>query len=257
KPKDADLLNAALAEDAPRIALLAATLAAPVEAFMESATNDVEEDAGAEEPRGSGTEELKGLGAQEKKVSGDQDDSEEIRDRAGSGHDAADPSTSQPPSPSALKPLNHPATQPPPSAYSVFDLARVVQDEAREAQTAGGDAYEASTLAEALLHMTDIERADADDYLDAIVDHPGLVSFLKINTFDGVRWYNKERFDLLLAGLRLRAALSAQLDPNAKSARAKTKRYLAAVAPLDALGEAHTEAGYKIDALIDLVGDPA
>ncbi|MEM6336736.1 MAG: alpha-amylase family glycosyl hydrolase, partial [Bacteroidota bacterium] len=147
KPKDADLLDAALAEDAPRIALLAATLAAPVEAFMESATGDVQDDSVAEETeglgglgaqvqRGLGSEDQRDLGARGQRIEDVEEEnaqSETDRETAANGIKTTDPQSL---SPSAPQPLQ-------PSAYAVFDLARVVQDEAREAQTAGGDAYEA------------------------------------------------------------------------------------------------------------------
>lgn len=80
----------------------------------------------------------------------------------------------------------------------------------------------------------------SDQSLEALVAHPAIAGFMLIHRDGGIRWFNKERFEILLQWLSLLVAFD----------RARGQDLLAV--PYQELSELATAAGYRVRSLLHL-----
>ncbi len=88
--------------------------------------------------------------------------------------------------------------------FDLFNLHQVLQQTFESVGFTGGAAHEATALVRALVaEGPAVEDLNPRRALKRVLETPVWTHFLKVNTFDDVVWFNKERFALMCNGLLL------------------------------------------------------
>lgn len=135
------------------------------------------------------------------------------------------------------------------SLIDEYLLGRTLQTALAEFGYSDDVAADAVLLVKALTAYQDWYKEAAEDgrALAAVLMADGDVqSFTRVNRFQGVLWFNKERFERLLRWLELIAAvtLKAETLPDADAIRASCARLV------ESLTEAAEQSGYRVEQLL-------
>ncbi len=137
-------------------------------------------------------------------------------------------------------------------------LERKLREALREAGIAGDEAYRGVHLARILLSWTGVPAQGSGKPAELAargLEDEDLRSILGVNLFDGVTWFNKERFEETVRIGALMAAITAAWPKTAARSKTKAEKPLEqAEAMARYFLDAAERSGYRLDELIEGIG---